>query len=112
MHRTYQDQASLHILDSSHKLNGHVVTPLFEHLGASSWHKGDAKMILRLGLFIETLKKSSKYTRYGVEACLTLLGFVMATLVLSRWYRKSRSNEKHSDLESFKSGYDYKMITM
>jgi hypothetical protein len=59
MHRTYSDQIHLKILDSSHKLNGHVVTPLFEHLGASSWHKKDAKMILRLGLFVERIKAFS-----------------------------------------------------
>lgn len=115
MHRTYKDQASLRILDPSHKLNGHVVTPLFEHLGASSWHKGDAKMILRLGLLIENLKKSSKYTRCGLKACLVLFLFVMTTLVLTRWYRKSRSIEKKNkpfDLESLKSGKGYTKITM
>jgi mannosyltransferase OCH1-like enzyme len=59
MHRTYSDQAGLKILDSTHKLNGHVVTPLFEHLGASSWHKGDAKVILQLGFFVERVKRVS-----------------------------------------------------
>lgn len=57
MHRTYHDQVHLKILDSTHKLNGHVVTPLFEHLGASSWHKGDAKVILQLGLVVESVKR-------------------------------------------------------
>lgn len=31
-----------------HRLNGRVVTPLFRHLGASSWHQGDAKLIRKI----------------------------------------------------------------
>jgi len=31
-----------------HRLNGRVVTPLFRHLGASSWHQGDAKLVLKI----------------------------------------------------------------
>lgn len=48
--------SNVKILDQKHKLNGHVTTPLFEHLGASSWHKGDAKMVLMLGKCVEFLK--------------------------------------------------------
>ena len=32
-----------------HRLNGRVSTPLFNHLGSSSWHSYDAAMIVRLG---------------------------------------------------------------
>lgn len=32
-----------------HRLNGDVVTPLFHHLGASSWHSYDAALIVSLG---------------------------------------------------------------
>lgn len=32
-----------------HNLNGDVVTPLFHHLGSSSWHSYDAAMIVSLG---------------------------------------------------------------
>ncbi|OAA37244.1 Glycosyltransferase, DXD sugar-binding motif protein [Metarhizium rileyi] len=32
-----------------HSLNGRVVTPLFEHLGSSSWHSYDAQLITMLG---------------------------------------------------------------
>lgn len=32
-----------------HRLNGDVVTPLFHHLGASSWHSFDAALIVSLG---------------------------------------------------------------
>ncbi|EFP93384.2 uncharacterized protein PGTG_19402 [Puccinia graminis f. sp. tritici CRL 75-36-700-3] len=31
-----------------HRLHGSVVTPLFRHLGASSWHQGDAKLFLKI----------------------------------------------------------------
>jgi hypothetical protein len=32
-----------------HNLNGPVSTPLFNHLGSSSWHSYDAAMIVSLG---------------------------------------------------------------
>ncbi len=48
--------SNMRILDQKHKLNGHVTTPLFEHLGASSWHKGDAKAVLLLGKCVEFFK--------------------------------------------------------
>ena len=66
MHRTFRQHiwgqrddgvmASMVVLEAKHKLNGHVVTPLFEHLGASSWHKSDASMVLRIGRGVEWLK--------------------------------------------------------
>lgn len=31
-----------------HMLNGYVDTPLFRHLGSSSWHTKDARLILLL----------------------------------------------------------------
>lgn len=32
-----------------HSLNGKVATPLFEHLGSSSWHSYDSSLIVLLG---------------------------------------------------------------
>jgi hypothetical protein len=32
-----------------HSLNGHVSTPIFDHLGSSSWHSYDASLIVLLG---------------------------------------------------------------
>lgn len=32
-----------------HSLNGRVSTPLFEHLGSSSWHSYDSSLIVLLG---------------------------------------------------------------
>lgn len=49
MHLWYPGHANLKVLPWDYRLNGKVTTPLFEHLGASSWHKGDAAFILSLG---------------------------------------------------------------
>lgn len=32
-----------------HSLNGHVSTPIFDHLGSSSWHSYDAYLIVLVG---------------------------------------------------------------
>ena len=32
-----------------HSLNGHVSTPIFNHLGSSSWHSYDAALIVSVG---------------------------------------------------------------
>ena len=98
MHRTYPEQYTLKILDSVHKLNGHVTTPLFEHLGASSWHKGDAKLILHLGAIVETAKHQSFLFTFlvfgGVIFCLTAVIF---------WSRQKRQGQgRELDLESSK----------
>jgi inositol phosphorylceramide mannosyltransferase catalytic subunit len=37
-----------------HSLNGHVSTPIFNHLGSSSWHSYDAALIVSAGRIIGT----------------------------------------------------------
>lgn len=37
-----------------HSLNGHVSTPIFNHLGSSSWHSYDAALIVSVGRMIGT----------------------------------------------------------
>lgn len=49
MHLFSPAHDTLKVLPWDYRLNGKVTTPLFQHLGASSWHKGDAKFILNLG---------------------------------------------------------------
>jgi hypothetical protein len=49
MHLYSPAHDSLKVLPWDYRLNGKVTTPLFQHLGASSWHKGDAQFILGLG---------------------------------------------------------------
>ncbi|PWN34357.1 uncharacterized protein FA14DRAFT_148726 [Meira miltonrushii] len=101
MHRLYGDQPSLAIMDQANKLNGHVQTPLFEHLGASSWHKGDAKAILRIGHQIENIKKHF----FSLVAILFLFscGMVIAFASLRR-LRLSRKRRLagYEDIEATK----------
>ncbi|KIN05910.1 glycosyltransferase family 32 protein, partial [Oidiodendron maius Zn] len=55
IHTLQKNRSDLRILTGSkdapniHRLNGDVVTPLFHHLGASSWHSFDAALIVSLG---------------------------------------------------------------
>lgn len=66
-----------------HSLNGDVVTPLFHHLGSSSWHSYDAHLIVSIG-------KGSKWLR------LVFVGFmlgVVAVVALSL-RAKRRSSER------------------
>jgi len=57
-----------------HRLNGDVITPLFHHLGASSWHSYDASLIMSIG------KLRSPVGSYGVGLILGI-----AVLILSVW---------------------------
>lgn len=101
MHRLYGDQPSLAIMDQANKLNGHVQTPLFEHLGASSWHKGDAKAILRIGKQIENIKKHSS----SLFVIFTLLSLcIFLTFVSLRRLRLSRKSNiaGYKDVEASK----------
>lgn len=82
------------VLDGANKLNGHVVTPLFEHLGASSWHKSDAKLILRLGKLIEHAKGLS------VEPIVVLLSLTGLPAIFVSLIRFSRLRRRTADLEA------------
>ncbi|OCB87374.1 hypothetical protein A7U60_g5514 [Sanghuangporus baumii] len=49
MHATFSGHSTLRVLPHEYKLGGHSVTPIFEHLGAASWHRGDATAIKKIG---------------------------------------------------------------
>src|SRR5258706_8414091 len=55
IHTLQRDRSTLKILagpkddPTLHSLNGDVITPLFHHLGSSSWHSFDAQMIVAMG---------------------------------------------------------------
>ena len=55
IHSLQKNRTDLKILSGTaenpnlHRLNGNVVTPLFHHLGASSWHSFDASLIVKIG---------------------------------------------------------------
>jgi hypothetical protein len=57
-----------------HRLNGDVVTPLFHHLGASSWHSFDAALIVSLG------RIDAKVWSFGI-------GFILffTVVIISVW---------------------------
>lgn len=99
MHRTFQDQISMGVMDQANKLNGHVTTPLFEHLGASSWHKGDAKAILRLGKAIELAKRHPAASLVGLFAYLIMLGAVLRACLR----RRSAKAGGYADIEASKA---------
>lgn len=50
LHTLQPDRSESKVLPGPlHSLNGRVTTPLFEHLGSSSWHSYDAQLITLLG---------------------------------------------------------------
>jgi mannosyltransferase OCH1-like enzyme len=50
IHAYESDRHDLKILPGPlHSLNGRVSTPIFDHLGSSSWHSYDAKLIVTIG---------------------------------------------------------------
>lgn len=53
MHATYSHRSTLRVLPREYKLGGPSITPIFEHLGAASWHRGDATAIKLVGRFFE-----------------------------------------------------------
>lgn len=60
-----------------HSLNGRVSTPLFEHLGSSSWHSFDSSLIVLLG-------------KYGKWA-LPVLGFIAMCALIVFAVRRRRA---------------------
>ncbi|KAM7217580.1 glycosyltransferase [Rhypophila decipiens] len=62
-----------------HRLNGQVKTPIFDHLGSSSWHSYDAALILSLG-------KSGAQWKIPV----LLVGGSLVTFVIMRRIRRRR----------------------
>lgn len=110
MHRTFAKQQELGILDAPNKLNGHVTTPLFEHLGASSWHKGDAKAILQMGKAVEAIKKRPvASSAIGLGGFLFLIAILALLILAIRRLRRSaslrhrkRTSDGYADIESSK----------
>jgi len=64
-----------------HRLNGPVSTPIFDHLGSSSWHSYDAAMIVNLG------KSGSKW-----RIPLLLVGGSVITFVIMRRIKRRRGS--------------------
>lgn len=55
-HAIYSQRDELKVLGGeNNRLNGPAETPLFRHLGASSWHRGDAKLFVQLGKLVKAI---------------------------------------------------------
>ena len=69
-----------------HRLNGNVTTPLFKHLGSSSWHSWDAAIVKAFkhsSLFASAAdEKAGKCAKLGL---VPLLGIVVLMVVLLRY---------------------------
>jgi hypothetical protein len=73
--------------ENMHMLNGDVETPLFHHLGASSWHSYDAALIMSIG----RLKSPIGRVGFGVILGLIVLSVsVWASILRLRLWRKRK----------------------
>ncbi|KAJ3137111.1 hypothetical protein HDU90_002282 [Geranomyces variabilis] len=53
-HNLHPQRDQLKVLGGLHnRINGAVTTPLFKHLGSSSWHGGDARLFVKLGKWLK-----------------------------------------------------------
>jgi len=93
IHSIMKDRKDLKILsgpegnENMHRLNGDVETPLFHHLGASSWHSYDAALIMSLG----KLKSPIGRVGFGVILGLVVLSVsVWASILRLRLWRKRK----------------------
>ncbi|EPS29211.1 hypothetical protein POX_f08257 [Penicillium oxalicum] len=67
-----------------HMLNGYVNTPLFRHLGSSSWHAGDARLILKLK------NTPPKYIALAAVIAITVLATLICCMCSLRHRLRSR----------------------
>ncbi|KAF1820650.1 glycosyltransferase family 32 protein [Dissoconium aciculare CBS 342.82] len=66
----------------SHMLRGRVVTPLFEHGGASSWHSWDAAAIVLIG------KHYGYFAFLGILGCFSGFAFILRLTMSRRIVRR------------------------
>ena len=93
----WPDRSSLKILAGPkddfklHTINGRVSTPLFNHLGSSSWHSYDGLFIMLLG----------KYIKWIIPVLVvSLVGSILCIKGFSRRRRgRSPSRKPKEDLE-------------
>jgi len=85
MHATYPDRSSLRVLPPSYKLGGVSYTPIFGHLGAASWHRGDASFIKSVGAVVE---------KVGVATVLGAVASFAVILCLGVWRKRTRARRQ------------------
>jgi len=95
MHATYPNRKTLRVLPPSYKLGGLSYTPIFDHLGAASWHRGDASFIKSVGAFVE---------KVGVATIISVIAFLGLASCFGIWRfrnrRKTTTNSKWVDKDA------------
>lgn len=87
-----QRSTQLRILGGvQHRLNGRVVTPLFRHLGASSWHQGDAKIFSKL----------RELVNHSIVSLMILCGFIGGSVGWLVWRQQVTKRQDHRHWPSF-----------
>lgn len=84
-----------------HMLNGFVDTPLFRHLGSSSWHTKDARLILLLK------DAQPKVIFVAVVMILGVLALLLWCARLTRHRLSTRDVESNQQNSSLKSLFKY-----
>lgn len=87
MHATFPGRASLRALPKSYKLGGVSSTPIFDHLGAASWHRGDAAAIKAVGKVVEWVLAPWK---------LVVIGAGVVTVIVWLVRRRTRNGKRRS----------------
>jgi hypothetical protein len=86
----FPDRDKLHILwgpNGMHQLSGAVTTPLFRHLGMSSWHSFD-------GAIWAVFKDGHALSITSRGTYVRLAGFVLLVVGLIAWRRRIRGRRR------------------
>lgn len=110
MHVTYPQRSTLRVLPRSYKLGGPSQTPIFDHLGAASWHTGDANFIVHLGYFAEWLLVPWKLAFIFIACIVCTVGYVRYRRMIHEDAERQREEDKElallSSETSSEAGYD------
>ena len=94
MHATYREHSTLRVLPKSYKLGGVSSTPIFDHLGAASWHRGDAGAIKAIGVAAEWVLVPWKIIVIAVSG-------VGLTVWVCRRRNRRKERSRKEDVELF-----------
>jgi len=84
-------QYNLRILDyEQHRLSGHILTPLFQHYGSSSWHSSDAG-------FIKTANQTIRFVYFYLYEIILVSCLVMMLIIFSIRRRKLKKRETNDE---------------
>jgi inositol phosphorylceramide mannosyltransferase catalytic subunit len=110
MHATYSKRTTLRVLPLSYKLGGPSQTPLFDHLGAASWHRGDSGFIIKLGHFAEWLLVPWKLAFIFIASVAGIIGFFRYRRMIRGDAERRRDQDKELALlaseSSSEAGFD------